>query len=151
MSNLMHIIAFIGVFLSGIVLGCEDGDSMAMEAAKDAAKRVASRCKVTQISDPKVNSEGEDVWVTLKCPSGQLIYRVTLNQVEDSACYVKKVKRVNQAPGPDDTVGIDDAKPVKCPRPGTVINCFPPTTNPYCRLTVRRWVQAHCAGVRYRD
>lgn len=42
------------------------------------------------------------------------------------------------------------AKELGCPK-GPYVNCMPPTTNLFCKATVRMWVSENCPNVSYAD
>ncbi len=119
--------------------GCEDGESIATQAAKKAATQSRfTNCKLTKISDPIDTKAGQNFRVTLRCSRETPTYLVSLREIEDAVCVVKNVRRVTLS------------TPIKftCPR-GLTLNCTPVTTNPMCHNDWKTWIRNNCPGVRF--
>jgi hypothetical protein len=100
---------------------------------------------VSDVSDPIPTRTGEEYTVEVDCSGRTLTYAVSLHEVEDAVCFAKKVELIKGFGR------VGDRHRVRCPAPGTTINCMPPTKNRYCLPRVRRWVQENCPGVHYVD
>ena len=120
---------------------CEDGEMMASAAAKKAAAKVAPNCRLAKISEPSDTARGQDFWVSLRCSTQTLNYKVSLQEVEDAVCFVKKVTRVKSS---EPVLG-----PANCPPAGRTINCMPVTTNPLCKPETRKWIRNNCPSVHF--
>ena len=76
--------------------GCEDGSSMAEEAATKALGRTTDFCELLSVSDPRPTSDGESYLVKFRCNDSQVTYRVALREIEDAMCVVKRVTRTHR-------------------------------------------------------
>ncbi len=79
--------------------GCDEGKSMAADAAKRAA--LGSRlhhCKVAEISEPENTKIGQDFRVTLSCVEGAPLYLVVLRELEVGVCVWESTKLLRDTP-----------------------------------------------------
>lgn len=135
----------LGLLSSAAFAGCEDGDSMADEAAHKASQKFDKACKTTNISDPKPTATGEVYQIGLRCKTSTLTYKVTLREYEDAVCGVDSVELDRGT-----TDGYHGSA-LSCPPPGTYVNCMPPTTFSLCAPLTRLWVKNNCTDVHYVD
>lgn len=74
---------------------CEDGQSMAEDAAVKTASKRARKCSADSESSTIIQNSGNtEIWsIAVRCSSfiGRTIYQVKLVELEDAICRVKKV------------------------------------------------------------